>query len=85
MAIETTEPIDEVTDDQLEREVKKKPEFTKADTQEELFKSWLEKMQGAGDARMGNQHETGMEDEWTKPVDSETYIGTRGSNNGKHE
>ncbi len=84
MTNERPEPIEEVTDDELE-EIKKKPEFKSAGTQEELFKSWLEKMQGAGDARYGNQHETGIEEDWMKPVDSETYIGTSGKNNDKHE
>ena len=32
------------------------------------WKSWLEKMQGAGDARFGNQHLTGLDQ---KPVDDE--------------
>ena len=32
------------------------------------WKSWLEKMQGAGDARFGNQHLTGLDQE---PVDNE--------------
>jgi hypothetical protein len=78
------EPIEEVTDDKLE-EIKKKPEFISAGTQEELFKSWLEKMQGAGDARYGNQHETGMESDWDKAVDSEIYIGSKGKKSDKHE
>lgn len=78
------EPIEEVTDDKLE-EIKKKPEFKSAGTQEELFKSWLEKMQGAGDARYGNQHETGMESDWDKAVDSEIYIGSKGKKSDKHE
>ena len=34
----------------------------------DLWKSWLEKMQGAGDARFGNQHLTGLDQ---KPVDNE--------------
>ena len=34
----------------------------------EMYKSWLEKMQGAGDARYGNQHLTGLDQ---KPVNNE--------------
>ena len=34
----------------------------------DMYKSWLEKMQGAGDARFGNQHLTGLDQE---PVDNE--------------
>jgi hypothetical protein len=34
----------------------------------EMYKSWLEKMQGAGDARFGNQHLTGLDQ---KPVNNE--------------
>ncbi len=37
----------------------------------EMYKSWLEKMQGAGDARFGNQHLTGMEQ---KPVADDESI-----------
>lgn len=33
-----------------------------------MYKSWLEKMQGAGDARYGNQHLTGLDQ---KPVNDE--------------
>jgi|TARA_R110002020_G_scaffold267039_4_gene482163 hypothetical protein len=84
MTNDLPDPIEEVTDDELE-EVKKKPEFKSAGTQEELFKSWLEKMQGAGDARMGNQHETGMEQDWMKPVDSEIYIDEKGKKGDRHE
>ena len=32
------------------------------------WEGWLEKMQGAGDARFGNQHLTGLDQ---KPVDNE--------------
>jgi hypothetical protein len=34
----------------------------------DMYKSWLEKMQGAGDARFGNQHLTGLDQ---KPVNNE--------------
>ena len=37
----------------------------------DMYKSWLEKMQGAGDARYGNQHLTGMEQH---PVDDDESI-----------
>ena len=37
----------------------------------DMYKSWLEKMQGAGDARYGNQHLTGMEQ---KPVADDESI-----------
>ena len=37
----------------------------------EKWKSWLDKMQGAGDARYGNQHLTGMEQH---PVDDDESI-----------
>ena len=46
----------------------------KADRPLDLWETFLErrKMQGAGDARYGNVHETGMEQ---KPVSDKTYIG----------
>ena len=46
----------------------------KADRPLDLWESFLlrRKMQGAGDARYGNVHETGMEQD---PVSDKTYIG----------
>ena len=46
----------------------------KADRPLDLWETFLErrKMQGAGDARYGNVHETGMEQD---PVSDKTYIG----------
>jgi len=38
---------------------------------------------GSGDARYGNQHETGMESEWKRPINSETYIGSQQTNSKK--
>ena len=82
----TPQPLEEVSDGDLE-EVTKKPEYKEAASQEELWKTFLErrKMQGAGDARYGNQHETGMEQDWDKAVDSETYIGSTPKKGDKHE
>jgi hypothetical protein len=50
----------------------------------DMYKSWLEKMQGAGDARYGNQHLTGMEQH---PVDDDESIDLSAEsdkNNEKH-
>ena len=42
--------------------------FSNRGKKNEMYKSWLEKMQGAGDARFGNQHLTGLDQ---KPVNNE--------------
>ena len=52
----------------------------------QFYKSWLEKMQGAGDARFGNQHLTGLDQ---KPVDDEeseaNILPEKDENNEKQE
>ena len=75
--------IPPIEDEQIVDEIKKpvtnntKEEtvLEKADRPLDLWETFLErrKMQGAGDARYGNVHETGMEQ---PPVDDkQTYIG----------
>ena len=53
---------------------KEEADLEKADRPLDLWETFLErrKMQGAGDARYGNVHETGMEQ---NPVSDKTYIG----------
>jgi hypothetical protein len=53
---------------------KEEADLEKADKPVDLWVTFLErrKMQGAGDARYGNVHETGMEQD---PVSDKTYIG----------
>ena len=53
---------------------KEEADLEKADKPLDLWETFLErrKMQGAGDARYGNVHETGMEQD---PVSDKTYIG----------
>ena len=69
--------------DEIEGEIKKEPttnntkeeaDLEKADKPSDMWETFLErrKMQGAGDARYGNVHETGMEQD---PVSDKTYIG----------
>lgn len=43
--------------------------------------------QGAGNAQYGNPHETGMETDWDKAVDGQTYIGkpSKESKDDEHE
>jgi hypothetical protein len=53
-------PIQEDAKEVIERDIRGK--------KNEMYKSWLEKMQGAGDARFGNQHLTGLDQ---KPVNNE--------------
>ena len=74
--------IPPIEDEQIVDEIKKpvtnntKEEtvLEKADRPLDLWETFLErrKMQGAGDARYGNVHETGMEQD---PVSDKTYIG----------
>ena len=63
---EVKKPIDNNTKTDVDLE--------KADKPSDLWETFLErrKMQGAGDARYGNVHETGMEQD---PVSDKTYIG----------
>jgi len=63
---EVKKPIDNNTKTDVDLE--------KADKPADLWETFLErrKMQGAGDARYGNVHETGMEQD---PVSDKTYIG----------
>ena len=89
----TDEKIPDIAiDSEIVEEVKKEPitnnakgdiDLEKADRPADLWETFLErrKMQGAGDARYGNVHETGMEQ---KPVDDDfsvsdkTYIPKKG-------
>ena len=81
--------IPPIEDEQIVDEIKKpvtnntKEEtvLEKADRPLDLWETFLErrKMQGAGDARYGNVHETGMEQ---PPVDDkQTYIGKPSTEN----
>ena len=59
---------------------KEEADLEKADRPADLWETFLErrKMQGAGDARFGNPHETGMEEDPVKDdfsVTDKTYIG----------
>jgi len=47
-----------------------------ASTPSDLWESWLEKFQGMGDARYGNQHETGNSDDYMSQQvdDKKVYI-----------
>ena len=81
MTQEKPDDIEDVSDGDLE-EIKKKPEYKDASTPDELWKSWLERRkygattvgQGTGNAQYGNQHESGDEKSWNKPVETKTYI-----------
>ena len=83
----TDEKIPDIAiDSEIVEEVKKEPitnnakgdiDLEKADRPADLWETFLErrKMQGAGDARYGNVHETGMEQD---PVSDKTYIPKKG-------
>jgi len=69
------EDIPEIKDEIKKPNTKEEADLEKADKPVDLWETFLErrKMQGAGDARYGNVHETGMEQ---PPVDDkQTYIG----------
>jgi len=85
--------IPPIEDEQIVDEIKKpvtnntKEEtvLEKADRPLDLWETFLErrKMQGAGDARYGNVHETGMEQ---PPVDDkQTYIGKPSKENNEDD
>ena len=72
--IEDDEIVDEIKKP-VTNNTKEETVLEKADRPLDLWETFLErrKMQGAGDARYGNVHETGMEQ---PPVDDkQTYIG----------
>mgnify|MGYP001276085457 CR=1 FL=1 len=66
--------IPEIKEEIKKPNTKEEIDLEKADKPLDLWETFLErrKMQGAGDARYGNVHETGMEQ---KPVSDKTYIG----------
>ena len=65
---------DEIKKEPTTNNTKEEADLEKADRPADLWETFLErrKMQGAGDARYGNVHETGMEQD---PVSDKTYIG----------
>ena len=72
--IEDKEIVDEIKKEPVTNNTKEETVLEKADRPLDLWETFLErrKMQGAGDARYGNVHETGMEQD---PVSDKTYIG----------
>ena len=66
--------IPEIKEEIKKPNTKEEADLEKADKPSDLWETFLErrKMQGAGDARYGNVHETGMEQD---PVSDKTYIG----------
>ena len=66
--------IPEIKEEIKKPNTKEEVDLEKADKPVDLWETFLErrKMQGAGDARYGNVHETGMEQD---PVSDKTYIG----------
>ena len=58
-----------------------------ASTPNDLWESWLEKFQGMGDARYGNQHETGNSDDYMSQQvkDDNVYIGSPAKENKEDE
>ena len=84
--------IPPIEDEQIVDEIKKpvtnntkeEADLEKADRPADLWETFLErrKMQGAGDARYGNVHETGMEQD---PVSDKTYIGKPSKENNEDD
>ena len=74
--IEDDEIVDEIKKP-ITNNTKEETVLEKADRPLDLWETFLErrKMQGAGDARYGNVHETGMEQD---PVSDKTYIPKKG-------
>ena len=82
--IEDDEIVDEIKKP-VTNNTKEETVLEKADRPLDLWETFLErrKMQGAGDARYGNVHETGMEQ---PPVDDkQTYIGKPSKENNEDD
>jgi hypothetical protein len=65
-ALDGKQGIDKLPKSSIEPILTEAQEVIDRDTRgkkNDMYKSWLEKMQGAGDARFGNQHLTGLEQE----------------------
>ena len=71
------EDIPEIKDEIKKPNTKEEADLEKADRPLDLWETFLErrKMQGAGDARYGNVHETGGDQ---NPVSDKTYIPKKG-------
>ena len=83
--IEDKEIVDEIKKEPVTNNTKEETVLEKADRPLDLWETFLErrKMQGAGDARYGNVHETGMEQ---PPVDDkQTYIGKPSKENNEDD
>ena len=79
------ENITEIKEEIKKPNTKEEVDLEKADKPVDLWETFLErrKMQGAGDARYGNVHETGMEQ---PPVDDkQTYIGKPSKENNEDD
>ena len=77
--------IPEIKEEIKKPNTKEEVDLEKADKPLDLWETFLErrKMQGAGDARYGNVHETGMEQ---PPVDDkQTYIGKQTKENNEDD
>ena len=77
--------IPAIEDEIKKPNTKEEADLEKADKPVDLWETFLErrKMQGAGDARYGNVHETGMEQ---PPVDDkQTYIGKPSKENNEDD
>jgi len=80
--IEDKEIVDEIKKEPVTNNAKGEVELEKADSPSDLWETFLERRNvektpvqvgtGSGDARYGNVHETGMEQD---PVSDKTYIG----------
>ena len=75
---------DEIKKEPTTNNTKEEADLEKADRPADLWETFLErrKMQGAGDARYGNVHETGMEQD---PVSDKTYIGKPSKENNEDD
>ena len=73
---------DEIKKEPTTNNTKEEADLEKADRPADLWETFLErrKMQGAGDARYGNVHETGMEQ---NPVDDDFCLCTTTSESDK--
>ena len=86
------EDIPEIKDEIKKPNTKEEVDLEKADTPQALWESFLERRKGAptavqtgGNPEMANQHASGMQPDWDKPVKEQTYIRTNGKENKEDE
>jgi hypothetical protein len=90
--IEDKEIVDEIKKEPVTNNTKQDVDLEKADTPQALWESFLERRKGAptaiqtgGNPEMANQHSSGMDKDWNRPVKEQTYIRTNSKESKENE